>query len=153
MTMPHHVSMLDFARTGTLGPITIGMSRERLRVTVGPPDDWAAGGTMSRAGVWLYGNIEVHFADDEVFLVHSDTFETPTFNRELILDSWIIRAGLGLAELEAGLRDADVIFETDAYHFEAYAVKVTTAAGLAFFVKTQADEGDDLRGLWAFNRT
>jgi hypothetical protein len=62
--------------TGDIGPIRLGMSRERVRAIFGEPDD--VGGTSRKrrpSAIWVYGGVEFHFdlAIDELFLIYRDT--------------------------------------------------------------------------------
>jgi hypothetical protein len=61
---------------GDIGPIRLGMSRERVRAVFGEPDD--IGGTSRKRrqpSIWVYGGVEFHFdlALDELFLIYRDT--------------------------------------------------------------------------------
>ena len=64
------VSLDAFLRSGTLGPIGLGVSRARVRIAVGDPETQS---TTSRQHplpmIWKYGDVELSFDEDDDRLV------------------------------------------------------------------------------------
>lgn len=93
--MRRAISLRDFLQTGRLGPIELGMTRDAVAATLGPPD---AEGALLRgvARIWRYGSIELHFDEDAVFAIHSDhgSLDAPDGGRAFDLDPWIISSAL-----------------------------------------------------------
>src|SRR5690349_13177007 len=57
------VSIIDFFRTGALGPLTIGTSRSGVRKLLGEPGELPGPQFRHRqAPVWKYGMLVLHFA-------------------------------------------------------------------------------------------
>jgi hypothetical protein len=55
-----HASMLDFARTGRLGPVHCGITRDELIDLLGAPDAWHASAPAMRvSNIWRYGGSTV----------------------------------------------------------------------------------------------
>jgi hypothetical protein len=69
----------EFASTGDICPIRLGMSRDEIRAAFGEPDDVGATSRRRReAAIWVYGGLEFHFdagAGDELVLIYRETPE------------------------------------------------------------------------------
>ena len=90
------VSLLEWLRSGQLGPLASGLSRTEVGQVLGAPD--VVGGTSRKyraPAIWKYGDVELHFERqrDRLVLIHLDTFTVPDGGRALALDPWIIRGG------------------------------------------------------------
>lgn len=64
----------DYERTGKLGVIHLGMTRDDLRQLFGEPDDAAKGfRKQPQTGIWKYGDVEFHFGlEGELFFIFID---------------------------------------------------------------------------------
>lgn len=108
------VSLEAFFRTGTLGPVHPGVSREQVQEAFGIPD---AVGLVTRKyrrpSLWTYGDLELHFVrgGDELFLIHLDGFQTPQAGGQLQLDPWIIRGGISRSLVEHHLATCSLPFQ------------------------------------------
>lgn len=66
----------EFARSGMILPVKLGMSRDQLEQLFGLPDD--IGGfsqTRKQPAIWLYDGLEFHFdpsGDDRLCLIFRD---------------------------------------------------------------------------------
>jgi hypothetical protein len=67
----------EYERTGKLGAVHLGMTREDLRQLFGEPDDTAKGfRKRPLSGIWKYGEIEFHFGfEGELFLIFIDGWD------------------------------------------------------------------------------
>ena len=66
-------SLEEFARTGNLGPICLGKSRDEVRAALGPPRSWLASEPVERSPIWKYGDVEFYFNDhDNLYGIHFD---------------------------------------------------------------------------------
>jgi hypothetical protein len=67
----------DYERTGKLGAIRLGMTRDDLHQLFGEPDDTAKGFRKKpKTGIWKYGDVEFHFGlEGELHLVFMDEAE------------------------------------------------------------------------------
>lgn len=108
------VSIEAFFRTGSFGPVQLGMSRKQVQEAFGAPDDV---GLISRThrqpSLWKYGDIELHFAlgEDELWLIHLDAFQIPQGGGQFTLDPWIVRKGCPRSELESHLTACSLLFQ------------------------------------------
>lgn len=67
----------EYQRTGSLGAVQLGISRDDLRSLFGEPD--ALGGLTRRkrqAPIWLFRPVEFHFTTDgRLFLIYTEDEE------------------------------------------------------------------------------
>jgi hypothetical protein len=145
-------SLEEFARSGRLGPIALGLTRREVSETLGSPTNWLNGKPVGQSAIWKYGDVEVYFDDeDRVHLIHFDWFKVPAGGPTLQLSPWVIRQGLPLNELEGALRTAGIPFDTHPDKSNPECVTVVTSAGVSFLVQVDGD-ADEL-GLCQFSRS
>ncbi len=144
-------SLEDFARTGRLGPLSVGLNRDEVLKFLGAPTDFLAGKLVDQSAIWKYGDVEVYFADDVVSLVHFDRFEVPVGGPTLKIEPWVIRRGLPLDKLEDALRRSSIEFSAACDPSNPKCVKVVTSAGVAFVVQVDGEACE--LGLSIFGRS
>lgn len=128
-------SLRDFARTGALGLIELGMSRAAVEQHLGAPEEWNATARNYRsATIWKYGDIEFYFQNDELWMIFADDFSVPTGGSKIELDAWIIRGNLCCSEAEHHLKLADIAYRKEDFPFNDNGIHLITSAGtvLAF---------------------
>jgi hypothetical protein len=140
------VSLLDFAKTGQFGPITIGSTRTEVRTAFGDPTDYTARQPMELADVWRYGDLEIHFTDELVSLLYSDGFDIPEGGPTLKIDPWIIRRRLPLNDWERAAPSAGLEFDSAEDQINPRCIIVTTTAGVFFHFGIE----EDPEGLYVF---
>ena len=147
-------SMLEFARTGQLGPLRCGMSRDELLAAVGPPSDWMLDtvdrikSRMETSGIWWYGDVEFHFDEDRVWMIFSDHSPLTDGGKTLLIDPWIIRAELPRLKFEAELTLRGIEFKTVTYPYAPDEVRVVTSHGAEFlFIEFLEDAHSPPAGL------
>lgn len=107
-------SLKELIEFGHLGPLRLGMKRERVETLLGAPDDWgAAGRQYSQATILKYGDVELHFdaPDGGLWLIHLEEFDSPSGGKSLKLDPWVIRPSLTLSEMEECLSHGGIRYE------------------------------------------
>lgn len=143
-------SLEEFARTGRLGLLSIGLTRAEVLSSLGAPTDYAAGKPIEQSDIWKYGDVEVYFADEVVWLVHFDWFDVPNGGPTLRIEPWVIRRGLPLNLLEDALHSSSIEFTAGRDPSNPDCVKVVTSAGVAFVVQVEGQVSD--LGLLSFGR-
>jgi hypothetical protein len=144
--MPHptptNASFETFARTGRLGGVGLGDTRAALALRLGKPTDWLARRPMPESGLWKYGDVEFHFDDDDrVWLIHCDNYtDAPQGGGGLLLDPWVVRASLTLAQMEQALHDANGAFTSEVDRLYPGRVELVTAVGVRFNVVVEPEE-------------
>jgi hypothetical protein len=89
------VALQSFVASGSLGPVSLGMSRARLHAELGPPDD--VGGEsrrQSQSRIWRYGDLEFHFGGDNLSLIYLERVSgpdaVPAGGDCVDLDPWVL---------------------------------------------------------------
>ena len=105
------VHLDEFLRTGELGPVRMGMSRDDVLRVLGEPE--RLGGTSKnhpQALIWKYGDVELHFdpGTDLIALVYADGFDLPHGALGLALEPGWLRGGLPLDTALARLAEAEL---------------------------------------------
>jgi len=105
------VMLRTFLASGSLGPVGVGVDRVVVESSFGPPDDFDARAPNPRvAAIWRYGDVELHFDRDKVWLIHIDRFSgsggSPKAGADLDLDPWVIVGGLSLDDFADALKQS-----------------------------------------------
>ena len=86
---PIQINLLEFFKTGKFDWLKLGQTKEWILNNFADPDD--ADSDYYNNPIWVYGNIELHFGDDEtLFLIYSDYIDTLEGGPSLHLDKWIL---------------------------------------------------------------
>ncbi len=105
------VSVRDFLKTGELGPVRLGMSREQVQELLGEPDDTGGNSRRHRVPtIWKYGDLELHFEQggNRLTLIHADDFDVLSGGEVLEIDAWIAHKGISLDQVEKELELAHI---------------------------------------------
>ncbi len=97
------ISLLEFAKTGKIGPIYLGLSRNKVHSILGDPPLWGTQDRMNIATIWRYEDIEIYFIDDVVDMIFSDHEDLNNGGVCINIDPWIISRGLDRLEFESEL--------------------------------------------------
>lgn len=85
---PINIDLLEFFKTGKFDYLKLGQTKEWILNNFPDPDDVELNYDNP---IWSYGNIELHFRDDEtLFLMYTDCTDTLTGGTSLLLDKWIL---------------------------------------------------------------
>lgn len=85
---PLHIDILNFLKTGNFDVIRIGQSKGWIADNFPKPDSvW----DTDEGSIWSYGNIELHFNENELFMIYSDHFNTEKLHagEHISLNNWI----------------------------------------------------------------
>ncbi len=145
------IALLEFARAGSFGPVTLGLDRERIRGLLASPDDWSAPDRTDRnAAIWKYGTTEFHFEEHVLRLIHSDTFGVPDGGGRLDLDPWVLQRGLALPDLESAMTAEAIPCRREPYPYEPGAVVLRSAESVHFlFVSADNSRTPQLSAFWS----
>lgn len=89
LSTPINIDLLEFFKTGKFDYLELGQNKEWIINNFPDPDG------MSKAcykhPIWRYGNIELHFHDDQtLYLIYSDYIDTLEGGPSLFLEKWIL---------------------------------------------------------------
>lgn len=84
------IDILDFIKTGKFDYLKVGQTKEWILNNFPDPDDIGIGDTIMNAKIWFYGNIELHFDKEELFLIFTDNIDDLDGGQNLKLNKWIL---------------------------------------------------------------
>jgi hypothetical protein len=145
------VSMLELARSGRFGHIEIGAARQQILEALSPPPAWSAGSAWAKAEIWKYGEIELHFTKDCLWMIFSDDDGLSDGGPSLEIDAWVLRRGLPRTLLEDALRGQQIDHSLLHVGYDKRQCVLSTEAGVRFtFMEIRDDPHDEL-GLIAWD--
>ncbi len=84
------IDLKEFFLTGKFDYLKLGKSKEWILNNFPAPDDYGIGNSLENAKIWRYGNIELHFDKQELFLIFSDYINTIEGGENIDLDKWLL---------------------------------------------------------------
>jgi hypothetical protein len=85
-----HIDLLAFFRTGKFDCLEPGQTKEWILHNFPDPDGFETVGALANADIWRYGNIELHFSGQELWLIFSDYIDSLNGGDSLSLNKWIL---------------------------------------------------------------
>jgi hypothetical protein len=134
------ISLKDFIRSGSFGPICLGASRESVEQTLGPSDDFSVQNLRRtrKPKILKYGGVELYFNedDDHVEMAFIDDIDS----RSAMIDLWVLNNELLLSEAEGEFRNEEIKYKkAEAPHLPGDTYLITEADVYLHF---HQDEGD-----------
>jgi hypothetical protein len=75
LTDPINIDLLEFFKTGKFDYLKLGQNKKWILDNFADPDEVFQ--NNYEAPIWLYGNVELHFRNDEtLFLIYSDYIDS-----------------------------------------------------------------------------
>lgn len=135
----------EFLTTGKFDFLQLGKTKEWVLNNFPDPDDFEQLKETYQNDVWCYGNIELHFLNDRLFMIFSDYIDDLDGGNALTLEKWF----LGNPEKSKLL---DVIHELNkkGIDYRKYTNKVgdttvnlelSSGVKLSFILEEKEDEG------------
>ena len=95
------VGLRAFLASGKLGLVEVGVERAFVEAAFGSPEAFDAESKSHHAAqIWRYVDVELHFEEENVWLIHIDRFSgpdgAPVAGAGVHLDPWVIVGGLSL---------------------------------------------------------
>ena len=84
------IDILAFFKFGKFDYLKVGQTKEWILNNFPDPDDIGMGDTLRNSKIWFYGNIELHFEEDELSLIFSDNIIDLDGGEFLVLNKWIL---------------------------------------------------------------
>jgi len=132
--MPVEFSLRELIVEGQLAGIRPGDPRALVRERLGEPDRWSADQPAEAAVIWAYGNFEVHFDGDVVWMLFNDYLDALDAGPGRRLGAWILAPGAvpGPDAVLARLRAESVPFVVGRDVMDRRVVWIEGGACLAF---------------------
>lgn len=124
-------SFKEFIESGVLGLLRVGMKRAEVEQSLGAPPSWEARARGYRkADIWKYGDIELYFQDDALWMIFADDFQVPDGGPQIELDAWIISGNLSQAQAEERLASEGIRYHKEALPYNQNGVRLIAASGV-----------------------
>jgi hypothetical protein len=134
MTTPQTVSLLELCHTGTFGALRMGSTESEMVTYLGQPTAWA-NTKASEDRFCHYGDVQFFFSKQELWLIHVDWFngnnKAPRMNEPHQLESWKIREGASLAEIQNALHAESLSFQSKT-HYGSTVLELASGAKVYF---------------------
>ena len=116
--------LIDFVRTGELGVVRFGLTKDEVRELLGEPE--GVGPATKGWWIWMYGSLEVSFLDGVATMIAVSLWDAPvTFPSPLAVELGPFTPGARLADVRDALDEAGIASTLDEGRtFEEQAVLV-----------------------------
>lgn len=139
--------MKEFLQTGVFGDIRLGDAPDKIKEFLGEPSGY--GGTSRKYHVpriWQYGDIEFFFSSTNdlskrhLYGIHGDHINYSKILSGKVkfeLDTWIIKGGISVEEIEKELLKSEISFERIDWRIpdETIRLKVGVGVELIFIIE------------------
>jgi len=136
-----NIDVLDFIRSGRFDCLKLGQTKEWILNNFPDPNDIGIGDTLLNAKIWFYGNIELHFDEDGLFLIFSDHIIDLDGGQFLALNKWILDdpADLTLSNFISNLNAEHIDFskKTEQLDLEYIRLKISKSNVQLTFIQDE----------------
>ena len=134
----------DFFATGNFDFLKLGKTKDWVINNFPDPDGFAEHPEVFKDDIWIYGNIELHFNNDELFLIFSDYINELEGGDSLELQKWFLTdtEKLKLSDVISQLNNKHIDFQKKTNNIGQTTVnlELQSGVGLGFFLEEKAEE-------------
>jgi len=87
---PIEISLKDFILESKFDCLKLGVTKSWLQHNFVEPDEVMSGETYESSPIWRYGNFELHFVGDVLWMIFSDYTDELIGGDRIKLDKWIL---------------------------------------------------------------
>jgi hypothetical protein len=126
--MAARADLVEFVRTGELGPVHLGLRPEEVERILGPPE-----GIDDTGRIWFYRSLEVTILEGDAKLIVVELYDPPTrFPRTLDVDVAPFVPGADSETIKQALDDTGVPWHVDeAWTIDGFQLTLASGAGVA----------------------
>jgi hypothetical protein len=137
------ISLLEWLRSGSVGPIAPGMPWSRLEAALGLSDDvGVTSRKYRRPSIWKYGDVEFYLNRDTEtiasILLHD--FVIPDGGERLRLDPWMLSRGAQLDVVTHALADEDIACRREEPTGHSSFLRLVTHSGVALVFERMIED-------------
>ena len=140
------IDFKEFLSTGKFDFLKHGKTKEWVINNFPDPDDFDDNSPeIYKDDIWFYGNIELHFHKEELFLVYSDYIDTLDGGESLELKKWFLgnEKTPTLLQVISELNKERIDFDkTTRDTDEIIEIKLASGVKLSFILEEKEDESD-----------
>lgn len=108
---PAKANLLEFAKTGCLGPLKLELPLKEATKILGAPPKFVTMHNFPGSFTWFISDLVIQFNDyDLLSCISSYSGQLNYGGTRLVIDPWIIRYGLTLKEFTSTLKRLDIGF-------------------------------------------
>ena len=146
------VSIIESLNTGSIGRLSLGVMRHRVGSILGEPSDTAVLDPASIQTIWKYGNVEFHFNQNLLTLIHADTDDLFYGGQSLVIESDGFSAGMAPDDPKQLLESSGVRYTTTV-GANSPKMEIALESGFRFGFVLDADAGIGETGLCSWSIT
>ena len=90
LNSPIDIDLLTFFKTGKFDYLKLGQTKDWIINNFADPDSFNFLDSKDKMEIWNYGNIELHFDNQVLFLIYTDYIDDIDGGESLKLDKWIL---------------------------------------------------------------
>ncbi len=140
------IDFKEFLSTGKFDFLKHGKTKEWVINNFPDPDGFDDAPEIYKDDIWCYGNIELHFHEEELFLVYSDYIDTLDGGESLELKKWFLGNEKipTLIEVISELNKEHIDFEkTTRNTNDIIEIKLASGVKLSFILEEKENESHD----------
>lgn len=141
------IDFKEFFTTGKFDFLKLGKTKNWVINNFPDPDGLKEYPKVFEDDIWRYGNIELHFNNDELFLIFSDQIKELDGGTSLKLNKWFLgnTEKLDLSEVITQLNDKHIDFKKRTNNVGKLTVNIELESGvnLGFFLEQKSNEEYD----------
>ncbi|MBW1295135.1 hypothetical protein [Aquimarina litoralis] len=139
------IDFKEFFKTGKFDFLKLGKTKEWIIHNFPDPDGFNENPSIYRDPIWRYGNIELHFNKDVLFLIFSDYIDDLDGGDSLELKKWFIGNlnKLNLSDVISELNKAHIDFHKKKSHIVESAVNIELQSSVVLGFHLEENEDED----------
>lgn len=139
-----NIDLEVFFATGKFDFLKLGKTKEWIINNFPDPDGFDENPAIFKDDIWTYGNIELHFNNDELFLIFSDYINDLDGGNSLELKKWFLEntKKLKLSDVISELNNKHIDFQKRTNKIGPLTVSLELESGvnLGFLLEENSDE-------------
>lgn len=142
-----NIDFEEFFATGKFDFLKLGKTKEWVMNNFPDPDGFDEDPEVFNDDIWYYGNIELHFNEDELFLIYSDYINDLDGGDSLELEKWVLEDTnkLKLSDIIHVFNEIHLNFckKKDNIFHEMITLELDSGVSLTFQLKEDPEESND----------
>lgn len=141
------IDILDFFKSGKFDYLKLGQTKEWILNNFPDPDDFGMGNSLMSSQIWCYGDIELHFNKEELFLIFCEKIKDLDSGKFIRLKKWILESPeditLAFVIKQLNVQRIDYSKSTDRFYSEYVRLFIPSSNVELSFLANEQGESDD----------
>jgi len=87
------IDLKEFILQGKFDHLKLGMTKDKVLTILPEPEGWNSKNGFRKASAWVYGDFELYFQEDKLYMIFTDHLNTLNGGEYLEIDRWIFESG------------------------------------------------------------